>query len=143
MTHRLGRIFATLTAVTVICFVPERTVHGQPAVPVTLEFVGVMLMPVDGKSLVGVGLANRSDQSIWVDVSLDADGRVQCGSSRAELPANVTRWYACPVKPVIARHDYPIRVDIYLDGQESEIAGVRETEARFSKRDVQWLKSRL
>ena len=108
-----------------------------------LRIVGVTLMPIGGKPKVGVGLANPTDASIWVRVTLEAPGPVQCGGGRTELPPKQRIWVVCPVDEIVPERDYPVGIAIYLDDKLAEGAGTRQVKARFRKQDVEWLQAQL
>ena len=135
-------------ALGMLCAASHQLAGAQPTEaaavnPEAVHIVGVTLMPIDRKPYIAVITENRSERPVWVYVSIEFNGPIRCGGGRSELGPKKTTWYGCPVESVIARHEYPIRVEVYPDAETPESVGMREDKARFSKRDVKWLESQL
>jgi hypothetical protein len=108
-----------------------------------IHIVKVALMPIDGKRNIAVVTENRSRRPAWIYVSIDFNGPIRCGRGRLELGPKKAMWILCPVESIIARHEYPIRVEVYPDAETAESVETREEKARFRKSDVKWMESQL
>ncbi len=96
------------------------------------------LMATENRQLaLSLGLANKSNADLWVQVKIDTpESDVACDSVR-KLTVTRATLFSCPQDTIIAERDYPIYVSVFTDEERSNLVEKSGTKFRFSQGGIQ------
>lgn len=102
---------------------------------------GGLLRSQSGQPELGLTLANASGQMLWVSAHFRTpDGATDCVLFR-ELEPQGNHLFLCPQPNIEANTQYPVRIEIFDTIDQGKPVETVDTSFRFSKADIQALKS--
>lgn len=111
--------------------------------PDSIQIIGVTLVPVGGRGRIAVGVGNRTDELLWLRITVEAGQPVLCEGERLPLRGMKIEWFTCAVASIVAGRAYPVRVEVFRDEWDEESSGVQQVRPVFTIRDVQGIEPRL
>ena len=97
---------------------------------------GGLLATPAGPPELGLMLANASTQTLWVSVHFRTPGGSADCLLVKELEPQAEQLYVCPQPKLQADSDYPIRITVYGDLQQTRILDTIDTRFRFDQGDI-------
>ena len=106
-------------------------------VPQPVEMIsGGLLVARSGKAELGLTLANTSDQTLWISAHFQTPGGVRDCVLAKELEAQAKRLYLCPQPFIQTDTDYPVRVTVFSDLEQTQVLDTLDTSFRFVQADL-------
>ncbi len=96
------------------------------------------LMATENRTLaLSLGLANKSNAALWVQVKIDTpDSDVACDSVQ-KLAVKSATLFSCPQDTIVAERDYPVYINVFTDENRSTLVEKSGTKFRFSEGVIQ------
>ncbi len=141
MRLRLLAALVLPTALNACALLPWGDATPEPvtlASPVDILSAG-LLADRDGGAELGLILNNVSERLLWVRVQFATpSGQGGCMTVK-ELPPGERGAFLCPQSTLTPGIDYPVRVTVFSDPEQSRWEDVINTELRFEQADLQAL----
>ena len=113
---------------------------GLPERAVQLIEGGLMKSQAGGAEL-GLTLANRLDQPIWVSIHFQTPGGATDCVLLKELTPRGDQFFVCPQPRVQAGFAYPVHIQVFESLNQAEPVETVDTRFRFTTADIQALGS--
>lgn len=96
------------------------------------------LMATENRTLaLSLGLANKSNAALWVQVKIDTpDSDVACDSVQ-KLAVKSATLFSCPQDTIVAERVYPVYISVFTDEKRSNLVEKSGTKFRFSQGGIQ------
>jgi hypothetical protein len=95
------------------------------------------LLPSTGRPALAIRIDNKSTDTIWVQVVIEANGTDPLWKEVAELAAGRGTLLQCRRQSVQSDTEYPVVFSIYADRQLTSLREQIRTKFRFSEKDLQ------
>ena len=89
------------------------------------------------KLALSLGLVNKSNADVWVQVNIDTpDSDVACNSVK-KLAVKGATLFSCPQDAIVAERVYPVYINVFTDEKQSKLVEKSGTRFRFSQSGIQ------
>lgn len=142
------RAIAAAAACTLYFICGQDALRAQPVTPPragaeSAQLIGVTLMPSGGRPHLAVGVGNRTDDLLWLRITVEAGTTVVCEGERVPLAGMEIDWFLCPMDAIVQGRVYPVRVEVFRTRADLQPVMAKEAKPVFSVRDVSWLNAQL